>query len=82
MDSDVPVRERGAIGAELAQAVRMERKALSMTQEALALMAGVGRRFVSDVENEKPSLRLSELIKVLDVLGLSLRVHKRSGGVS
>ncbi len=72
-------REQDGVSAEIARQVREERRALSLTQEGLALMAGVGRRFISDIENEKPSLRLSELVKVLGVLGLHLQIHKSSG---
>jgi len=77
----VPDRVQNGISAEIARQVREERRALSLTQEGLALMAGVGRRFVSEIENEKPSLRLAELIRVLGVLGLHLQVAKSPGGV-
>lgn len=47
--------------------VKRKRKELKLTQEDLALNAGVGLRFVRDLEQGKTTLRLD---KVNDVLGL------------
>ena len=40
-----------------------------MTQEELALVAGVGRRFVVDLESGKPTARLGEALAVIRALG-------------
>lgn len=45
-----------------------------MTQAELAALAGVGVRFVSDLENGKPTLRLETLNAVLRVFGRRLGV--------
>lgn len=74
-----PDRERENFSAKLAEIVRSERKLLGLTQESLALHAGVGRRFVSELETGKPSLHLSKLLMVLDVLGLKLGIDKSKG---
>jgi len=60
---------------DLARTVRRLRKARRLTQADLAVLAGVGRRFVSDLERGKPTLRLSEAQAVLSVFGLALRVQ-------
>ena len=56
----------------LAEFVRRRRKANRMTQGDLALLAGVGRRFVSDLENGKQSLVLDKVNLVLKVFGQRL----------
>lgn len=60
---------------EIAVAVRARRRALGVTQIALAQLAGVGADFVYDVEQGKPTLRLDKLLDVLEVLGLQLRIE-------
>lgn len=53
----------------LAVLVKQERKRSSMTQEELALTAGVGLRFVRDLEQGKVSLRLDKVDQVLQLFG-------------
>ena len=48
-----------------------------MSQEDLALLSGVGRRFVSDLENGKPTSRLDKVDDVLKVFGKRLGVVDR-----
>lgn len=59
----------------LAAAVLAARKKLGLTQPQLALAAGVGVRFIVDLEAGKPTVRLETLLKVLHVLGGSLAVE-------
>jgi y4mF family transcriptional regulator len=49
--------------------VKAERKAIGLTQKELALKAGVGLRFIRDVEQGKISLRTDTLNKVLKLFG-------------
>lgn len=56
--------------AELAEAVLTARKALGLTQVALAARAGVGHRFVYDLERGKGTLRADKVGAVLAALGL------------
>lgn len=56
----------------LALRVRDGRRARGMTQADLAALAGVGRRFLSELENGKPTLRLDAVRAVLRVFGLTL----------
>lgn len=59
----------------LAAAVLAARKRLGLTQPQLALAAGVGVRFIVDLEAGKPTIRLETLLKVLNALGGSLAVE-------
>ena len=58
----------------LGQALRSARKSLALTQPQLALAAGVGVRFVVDLEAGKPTLRLEHILRVLHALGGTLGV--------
>ena len=58
----------------LGDVVRQTRKALSLTQPQLALAAGVGVRFIVDLEAGKPTVRLENVLRVLQALGATLSV--------
>jgi hypothetical protein len=58
-------------GKEIGEFDRGRRKASDLTQGELA---GVGRRFVSELEQAKPTLRLDIVNKVLAVFGQKLGV--------
>jgi transcriptional regulator with XRE-family HTH domain len=72
MDNDESAVERGAAEAALAfgSFIRSRRKALQMRQDQLALVAGVGRRFLIDLEAGKPSCQLGRSLLVAEALGL------------
>jgi len=59
----------------LGQAARAARKQLGLTQPQLALAAGVGVRFIVDMEAGKPTLRLENILRVLNALGGTLAVN-------
>nr|WP_315224566.1 helix-turn-helix transcriptional regulator [uncultured Albidiferax sp.] len=61
--------------AALGTATRAARKQLGLTQPQLALAAGVGVRFVVEMEAGKPTLRLEHVLRVLHALGGELRVE-------
>ena len=61
--------------AALGQAVRAARRQLALTQPQLALAAGVGVRFIVELEAGKPTVRLESLLKVVHALGGSLAVE-------
>lgn len=52
--------------------VRNKRKELNLTQEDLAKRAGVGLRFIRDLEQGKESLKTDTLNKVLKLFGKTL----------
>lgn len=54
---------------QLGCALRAARKRLGLTQTQLALAAGVGVRFIVDLEAGKPTLRLENVLRVLHALG-------------
>ena len=58
----------------LGDVVRQTRTALSLTQPQLALAAGVGVRFIVDLEAGKPTVRLENVLRVLQALGATLNV--------
>lgn len=59
---------------QLANSVRWARKRLGLTQPQLALAAGVGTRFVVDLESGKPTVRLENVLRVIDALGGQLQL--------
>ncbi len=54
---------------ELIRFVKQRRKQLGMTQEDLSEKAGVGLRFVRDLEQGKQSLQLNKVNQVLSLFG-------------
>jgi y4mF family transcriptional regulator len=54
---------------ELSRFIKQRRKALGLTQPALAERAGVGLRFIRDLEQGKRSLRLDKVNEVLALFG-------------
>lgn len=63
--------------AELGRMVRTARKARRMPQQALADLAGVGRRFLSELENGKPTLEIGKVLQVLAACGIDLTARPR-----
>lgn len=60
--------------AALGRAARSARKQLGLTQPQLALAAGVGVRFIVDLEAGKPTLRLENILRVMHALGGRLSI--------
>ncbi|WP_291936208.1 helix-turn-helix transcriptional regulator [Limnohabitans sp.] len=54
---------------QLADQLRAARKRLGLTQAELAMAAGVGLRFMVDLESGKPTVRLETVMRVIDALG-------------
>jgi y4mF family transcriptional regulator len=52
--------------------VRFSRNRLKLTQEELAIKAGVGLRFVRELEQGKSTLRMDKVNQVLSLFGYSL----------
>jgi len=71
------VNEKNDSVVALAQFVRERRKANNLKQVDLALLAGVGRRFVSELENSKSSLQMDKVNAILRVFGMQLGVIPR-----
>ena len=62
---------------EIGQFVRQRRKAAKLTQKELAEIAGVGQRFISELERGKLTMRLLEVDNVLAVFGKQLGIVDR-----
>ena len=58
----------------LGATLRAARKRMGLTQSELALAAGVGVRFVVDLEAGKPTVRLAPVLRVVEALGGSLQL--------
>lgn len=62
---------------EIGSLVRETRKAQGISQEQLAGVANTGTRFISDLENGKPTVQLEKTIRVLEALGLGVYAFYR-----
>ncbi len=62
---------------ELGRRIRVSRRSSGLTQRDLASLAGVGTRFLSELENGKPTLEIGRVLKVLELLGLELSLQER-----
>lgn len=62
------------IAKEISSVVRTRRKASGFSQAELGALAGVGRRFISELEQAKPTVRLDAVNKVLAVFGKTLGI--------
>jgi y4mF family transcriptional regulator len=71
MPSSISVNTPPALGA----ALKAARTARGLRLEDLALAAGVGRRFLGELERGKPTVRLAETLRVAEALGVSLTVN-------
>lgn len=54
---------------------------MGLTQPDLALAAGVGVRFIVDLEGGKPTVRLEQVLRVIDALGGSLVLTGLDAGI-
>lgn len=63
--------------ADLGQMVKKAREDSGMTQQEFADLAGVGRRFVSELENGKPTIEIGKALKVAHGAGISLHGRQR-----
>jgi y4mF family transcriptional regulator len=62
---------------DIGKVVRQRRKGAGLTLQEAAGMAGVGIRFLSELERGKPTLQLGLALQVLQLFGLELHVHAR-----
>lgn len=57
---------------DIGKAVRDRRKLDGLTLAETAGLTNVGVRFLSELENGKPTVRLDKLLRVVNALGLQL----------
>ena len=60
---------------QVGQLVRSTRRAQGLRQDQLAAAAGVGVRFLVEVERGKPTAQLGKVLAVLAALGCTLRIE-------
>lgn len=63
--------------ADLGRLVRKVREGRRLSQQEFADLAGVGRRFLSELENGKPTLELGKVLKVANAAGITLLARER-----
>jgi len=56
----------------LSATVKAFRKEYNLTQEDLSQKSGVGLRFVRELEQGKPTLRLDKINQVLELFGMEM----------
>ncbi|MBF6611270.1 MAG: helix-turn-helix transcriptional regulator [Chryseobacterium sp.] len=66
------------MNTSLSDFVKEKRKQLNLTQLELAERAGVGLRFVRELEQGKESLRLDKVNQVLALFGSEIGVIKKA----
>jgi len=64
---------------QLGDAVRNARKQLALTQPQLALAAGVGVRFVVELEAGKTTVQLAQVLRVIGALGGEMTLNGLPG---
>ncbi|WP_040296677.1 helix-turn-helix domain-containing protein [Alcanivorax hongdengensis] len=67
---------------DFGQQVRLARKARGLTQAELAAIAGVGTRFVSELERGKKSAQLGLALELARLVGVDLTARPRRGHAS
>lgn len=59
---------------ELADIIRMHRKAAKLSRDKLAEMSGVGKTVIYDIEKGKETIQLDTLRKVLRLLNIKIEL--------
>lgn len=65
--------------SDLGALVRRVRKVQGLRQDQLAGVAGVGLRFIVDLEAGKPTIQLGKALKVLEALGCEVSITPPAG---
>ncbi|MCW1750197.1 helix-turn-helix transcriptional regulator [Rhizobium sp. 1AS14I] len=63
--------------ADLGHIVKKAREAQKLSQQEFADLAGVGRRFISELENGKATLEFQKVLKVAQAAGISIFAEPR-----
>lgn len=64
------------MNTSIGEFVKNKRKQVKLTQPELAEKAGVGLRFLRELENDKDSVRLDKVNQVLALFGANVGVIK------
>jgi len=66
----IPDRVYNAFMNNIAEFIKRERKKTGLTQEEFALRAGLGLRFVRELEQGKETVRLDKVNQALGMFGM------------
>ncbi|MCY3699006.1 MAG: helix-turn-helix transcriptional regulator [Gemmatimonadetes bacterium] len=68
------MRKRTVTPSDIGEIVRTARKHARLRQHELAGTAGVGLRFIVDLEAGKPTAQIGKVLQVLAALGCSVEI--------
>lgn len=60
--------------SDIGEAIRRARKSMGLRQAELAAAAGVGLRFLVELERGKPTVQLGRTLSVMAAVGLDLQI--------
>ena len=66
--------KRNLTAADIGILIKSARKASGLRQDELAGAAGVGLRFIVDIEAGKPTAQIGKMLQVLAALGCSIDI--------
>jgi len=64
--------------ADIGRVIRHKRREVGAQQETAAGLAGVGTKFLSQLENGKETAELGKVLQVLKAMGLEIYIFPRS----
>lgn len=67
-----------ATATDIGRVIRHKRREVGAQQETTAGLAGVGTKFLSQVENGKETAELGKVLQVLKAMGLEVYIFPRS----
>lgn len=73
----IPVWDYSLYMNKIGQYIKAERKKAGLTQEEFAIRAGLGLRFVRELEQGKETVRLDKVNQALGMFGMEVVAGKR-----
>ena len=64
--------------SDIGKAIRQKRKEIGMTQTEAAGLCNVGIRFLSELENGKPTLEIDKVLQVVSMFGFSMSMRNKT----
>ena len=61
---------------QLGQVIYKTRKKQGLTQAQLAMVAGIGVRFIRELEHGKESCHIGKVLHVINILGISIMIEE------
>ena len=65
---------------EIGKRIRYIRKEQGLTQSELAMTANTATRFISDLENGKPTCEIGKALQVIECLGIRVELNVPHAG--